>query len=249
MTEKLPKLLEKVGSGGSDASSLLQSTFARASSFFGGALGFVVTWALFPIFAFFFLRDFDVGKARLFDLVPHRWRGDALETYRGVDGKMAAFVRGQFILCCTLAVLYSLGLGLFTDIDLAVLVGVLSGLLFVVPYLGTFFGLLAGTSLALLKFGVSVEVVKVWAVFVVVQGVEGAFLTPKIVGDSVGLHPVVVMLALVIGGNLFGFLGILLAVPVAAALQVVFSTGMSRYKETEWFLEGAEDASGVDQLP
>jgi len=250
MGEKLPGLVEKFGGGeAADGGSLVQTALASASRFFGGAIGLAVTWVLFPIFAFFFLRDFDQLKGRLYGLVPFRWRQGALDHYLTIDAKMAAFVRGQFILCCTLAVLYALGLGIFTDIDLAVLVGVLSGLLFVIPYLGTFFGLLAGTTLALLKFGVDVEVLKVWAVFGGVQLLEGTLLTPKIVGDSVGLHPVIVMLSLVIGANLFGFLGILLAVPVAAALQVLLATAVSRYKATDWFQQGKEDAPGVDQVP
>jgi predicted PurR-regulated permease PerM len=170
MGEKLPALLDKFGAAQqAEGGGPIQAALASASRFFGGAVGLAVTWTLFPIFAFFFLRDFDELKRRLFALIPFRFRRTALEQYVTIDGKMAAFVRGQFILCCTLAVLYALGLGIFTDIDLAVLVGVLSGLLFVVPYLGTFFGLLAGTTLAMLKFGVSVEVLKVWAVFGSVQ--------------------------------------------------------------------------------
>jgi predicted PurR-regulated permease PerM len=250
MGEKLPALLDKFGAGQeAEGAGPIQAALASASRFFGGAVGLAVTWTLFPIFAFFFLRDFDELKRRLFALIPFRFRRTALEHYVTIDGKMAAFVRGQFILCCTLAVLYALGLGIFTDIDLAVLVGVLSGLLFVVPYLGTFFGLLAGTTLALLKFGVSVEVLKVWAVFGGVQLFEGAVLTPKIVGDSVGLHPVVVMLSLVVGANLFGFLGILLAVPVAAVLQVLLGTALGRYKDTSWFQQGQEEAPSVDEVP
>jgi predicted PurR-regulated permease PerM len=119
----------------------------------------------------------------------------------------------------------------------------------VIPYLGTFFGVLAGTILAVLKFGADVEVLKVWAVFASVQFLEGTLLTPKIVGDSVGLHPVVVMLALVVGANLFGFLGILLAVPLAAILQVLLGTALRRYRATEWFQAGEEEAPGADQIP
>jgi predicted PurR-regulated permease PerM len=251
MSEKLPDLLDNLsaGDGAVGASSPVQALLKSASTFFGGAVGMAVTWALFPIFAFFFLRDFDELKKRLFGLIPFRWREDALSHYVVIDQKMAAFVRGQFILCSILAVLYALGLGVFTDIDLAILVGVLSGLLFVIPYLGTFFGVLAGTILAVLKFGADVEVLKVWAVFASVQFLEGTLLTPKIVGDSVGLHPVVVMLALVVGANLFGFLGILLAVPIAAILQVLLGTALRRYQATEWFQAGEGEAPGADQIP
>jgi predicted PurR-regulated permease PerM len=93
----------------------------------------------------------------------------------------------------------------------------------------------AGSLVALLQFGATPEILKVWAVFGVVQFVEGSLLTPKIVGDSVGLHPVVVMLAIVVGANLFSFLGVLLAVPAAAALQVLLLSFVARYRESPWF--------------
>jgi len=246
MAERLPELLQKLPSGSLDP---LGSMAQGLVGWFGGFFGFIVHWALFPIFTFFFLRDFDTMKRSVFGLVPHRWRRAVLDHYLEIDAKMAQFLRGQFMLCCLLAVLYATGLGLFTDIDLAILVGVVSGLLFIVPYFGTFIGLFAGTLLAVLKFGVSFEILKVWAVFGGVQALEGAVLTPKIVGDSVGLHPVVVMLSLVVGANLFGFLGILLGVPAAAAGQVLVATAIARYKRTGWFLRDQEGAPSESELP
>lgn len=246
LAKRLPELFANLPEGSLDpvkavAQGLLGSTF--------GMLGLAVTWSLFPVFTFFFLRDFDRMKAGGFALVPFRWRAVVLRNFVEIDGKMAQFVRGQGMVCSALAVLYSLGLVLFTDIDMALLIGVLSGLLFVIPYFGTFLGIVAGSLLAFLKFGVSFEIVKVWIVFGVGQGIEGTLLTPKIVGDSVGLHPVIVMLALFAGGGLFGLLGILLAVPVAAALQVLILGAIGWLKDTGWFQEGAEDAPSPDALP
>jgi len=246
MKKRLPELLGRVSLDGIDplrvfTGKLLGSTL--------GLLGTLIQWSFLPIFAFFFLRDFDTMKRRLFGLVPFRWRQLTLDNYLEIDARMSRFVRGQLIVSAILAVLYALGLSLFTSIDLAVLVGVVAGLLFVVPYFGTFLGVLAGSVLAFLKFGVDVEILKVWAVFGVVQVIEGVLLTPKIVGDSVGLHPVIVLLALVAGGNLFGFLGILLAVPLAAAAQVLLGAFVSYYQDTSWFLEGEAAAPGVDELP
>ncbi len=246
LAERLPELLKKLPTGSLDpvkavAQSLVGRTF--------GVLGFVVTWALLPVFTFFFLRDFDRMKSGIFGLVPHRWRRPVLRNFVEIDRKMAQFVRGQGIVCVALAVLYAGGLGLFTDIDMALLVGVVAGLLFVIPYFGTFLGIMAGSVLAFLKFGVSFEIVKVWIVFGVVQGIEGTLLTPKIVGDSVGLHPVVVMLALFAGGGLFGLLGILLAVPVAAAVQVLVVEGVGWLRATPWFQEGDADSPDPAHLP
>jgi len=245
MKKRLPELLSRMSLDGLDpikavAGTLLGSTF--------GLLGTLVQWSLLPIFTFFFLRDFDSIKRGMFGLVPFRWRRDTVEHYLEIDGKMSRFVRGQLTVSVILAVLYATGLGLFTDIDLAVLVGVVAGLLFVVPYFGTFLGIVAGSLLAFLKFGFDLEILKVWAVFGVVQIIEGTLLTPKIVGDSVGLHPVIVLLALVAGGNLFGFLGILLAVPLAAAIQVLLATALGYYRDTGWFRDGSDEAPGVDAI-
>lgn len=212
-------------------------------------LGAVVQWSLFPVFVFFFLRDFDDGKKYLFELLPFRVRRSVLSHYTEIDLKIAAFIRGQVLVAVILAVLYSFGLVVFTDIDLALLIGVLAGLLFVVPYLGTILGITLGTLMAVLKFGVSFEVVKVWLVFAAVQGFEGAILTPKIVGDSVGLHPVTVMVSLLVGASLFGVLGMLMAVPVAASLAVVGTTAVRWYKDTDWFKEGRDGAPTGDDLP
>jgi predicted PurR-regulated permease PerM len=246
LSAEIPALLKKLPTGSLDpvkaaAQALVGQTF--------GVLGFLVRWSLLPVFAFFFLRDFDRIKRGVFDLVPHRWRAPVLRNGVEIDRKLANFVRGQGIVCVALAVLYAAGLGLFTGIDMALLVGVTAGLLFVIPYFGTFLGILVGSALALLKFGVSFEIVKVWLVFGVVQGIEGTLLTPKIVGDSVGLHPVLVMLALFAGGGLFGLLGVLLAVPAAAAAQVLIVGGVEWLRATPWFQEGAEDAPNPDHLP
>ena len=209
----------------------------------------VVQWSLYPIFVFFFLRDFDGIKAFAFELLPYRVRQTALDHYVAIDSKIAAFIRGQVIVAGILVVLYSLGLLLFTDIDLALLIGVMAGLLFVVPYLGTILGIALGTLMALLKFGLSIQILKVWIVFAVVQAIEGALLTPKIVGDSVGLHPVAVMVSLLVGASLFGVLGMLLAVPLAASLAVVGATALAWYKRSEWFQQGQADAPSGAHLP
>ena len=246
MADELPKLMEKLPSGALDPLGVIAQW---AVGWFGGLVGFLVVWALYPIFTFFFLRDFDRMKGSTFELVPFRWRQGLLDHYVAIDKKIAQFLRGQFLLCCVLAVLYATGLGLFTDVPLGVLIGVIAGLLFIIPYFGTFIGLIAGTLMAFIEFGVSWEIVKVWAVFGGVQAIEGAFLTPKIVGDSVGLHPVFVMLALVVGANLFGFLGILLAVPVVAGCQVILGTIVQRYQETDWFQKDRDGAPGAEDLP
>ena len=120
----------------------------------------------------------------------------------------------------------------------ALLLGILSGALFIIPYLGTIVGVVLGTVLCLLKFGLDWHLLGVLGTFGVVQLLEGTLLTPKIVGESVGLHPMVVILSLFIGGALFGFMGILLAVPVTAALAVLLETVLARYRASRIYQEG-----------
>ncbi len=108
--------------------------------------------------------------------------------------------------------------------------GFVSGALFIVPYLGVFLGVFLGTVLALLKFGDFVHVLGVWAVFAGSHAVEAFFLTPRVLGDRVGLHPLSVIVAILVGGELFGFVGVLLAVPATAVLKVALAEAVSVYR-------------------
>jgi len=246
LSKRLPELLKDLDVTALDPVKTFAGTVAGGTF---GFLGAVFRWSLLPIFVFFFLRDFDRMKRTAFEMIPYRSRANVLDHYIRIDEKIAKFLRGQALVCMWLAVLYSAGLLLFTNIHLALFIGVMSGVLFIVPYLGTILGVGLGCLMALLQFGPSWEILKVLAVFGAVQGIEGALLTPKVVGDSVGLHPVVVMLALLVGGNLFGLLGVLLAVPVAASLQVILATGLEDLRRTRWFQRGKELAPSADELP
>jgi predicted PurR-regulated permease PerM len=204
-----------------------------------GLLNAVLNITLMPIFVFYLLRDWDRMMAGLNDLIPPTLRPRVERVATEVDQRLSAFVRGQITVSAIMAVLYSIGL-LVVGIDLAVPVGVLSGLLFVVPYLGTAVGIVLGVVLALLKFGLGVEVLMVLAVFAGVQFVEGYLLTPRIVGDSVGLHPLVVMVALIVGGSLMGIWGMLLAIPITAVLSVFAAEWLTMYRSSRVYQHGTE---------
>lgn len=203
-----------------------------------GLLNAVVNLALMPIFIYYLLRDWDRMTTGVEKLVPNRYLDRVRRVSTEVDGRLGAFVRGQITVCLALAVLYSLGL-LIIGIDLAIPVGVLSGLLFIVPYLGTAVGIVLGVLLALMKFGFSTKVLAVLAVFAIVQAIEGYLLTPRIVGDKVGLHPLVVMIALIVGGSLLGIWGMLLAIPVTAVLSVLGTEYLQDYFDSATFKEPA----------
>lgn len=201
-----------------------------------GLISAIVNLALLPVFVFYLLREWDRLVAAVGELIPARYRPRVGRVAAEVDQRLSAFVRGQITVCLALAGLYSLGL-LIVGIDLAVPVGVLSGLLFIVPYLGTAVGIVLGVVLALMKFGLGWEILQVILVFVVVQGIEGWLLTPQIVGDKVGLHPLVVMIALIVGGSLMGIWGMLLAIPITAVLSVLANEWLSTYRASKVYTQ------------
>jgi len=207
------------------------------TSALAGGLSFVlavVNLALVPIFVFYLLRDWDRLVGAVDQMVPPRHRARVRRLASEIDQRTASFVRGQLTVCAVLAVLYSLGL-LFTGIDMAIAVGVTSGLLFIVPYLGTVVGIVAASVLALVKFGLSGALIGVWATFAIVQLIEGMLLTPRIMGEQVGLHPLVVMMALLVGGDLLGIWGMLVAIPITAAGQVLLFEWIGGYRKSGFF--------------
>lgn len=218
---------------------ILKKVFSNTFNILLGLLNVVIV----PVFAFYFLRDFDKMKKTAADLIPLAYREWTINKFKQVDETLGAFMRGQLSVCTLLAVLYSTGL-VIVGVDMAVVIGVSSGYLFIVPYLGTIFGIVTASIMALLKFHDLGHLLGVWAVFGVVQLFESYFLTPRIVGERVGLNPVMVILALLIGGGLFGFLGILLAVPVAAVLKIFAKDVMDYYRSTELYLGGEAKPEG-----
>jgi predicted PurR-regulated permease PerM len=196
----------------------------------------LLNFILIPLFTFYFMRDYHKLKRIISDLVPMRNRNGFRSTFKEIDSILGNFIRGQIMVCLILAVLYSIGL-YFIDIDLAIAVGVFSGLLFIVPYMGTILGIVFASFLALLKFGDLSHILYVWAWFGFVQLLEGYFITPKLVGKKLGLHPMVVIVALLIGGKLMGLLGVLLAIPITAILKIFINSFMQSYKKSSFFLE------------
>ncbi|HCH64064.1 MAG TPA: hypothetical protein DFR83_14765 [Deltaproteobacteria bacterium] len=206
-----------------------------------GILNAILNLTLLPIFVFYLLQEWDRLVYQIDDLVPVRFRARVRRVAREVDQRLSAFVRGQLTVAGVMAVLYSVGL-LLVGIELAVPVGILSGVLFVVPYLGTAVGIVLGLVLALMKFGVGIEIVYVLVVFGVVQLLEGYALTPKLVGESVGLHPLVVMIALIVGGSVLGIWGMLLAIPVTAVLSVFGGEWLEVYRGSGTYRAAETDA-------
>jgi predicted PurR-regulated permease PerM len=191
-------------------------------------VGFIGTLALVPVVTFYFLRDFDVMVARLRALLPRALEPTIAQLARESDEVLGAFMRGQVSVMIALGIVYTSGL-MLVGLDLAVLIGLLAGLVSFVPYLGIIVGGGAALIAAAVQFQDWFHPGMVLLVFMVGQTLEGFVLTPWLVGDRVGLHPVAVIFAILAGGQLFGFLGVLLALPVAAVLMVVLRHAHERY--------------------
>jgi predicted PurR-regulated permease PerM len=210
--------------------SLIQQHWQQAGSFAGQALSqlsasglVLLTWVanvfLIPVVSFYLLRDWDVIIARMRILLPRAWEPKIVVLVSECDEVLSAFLRGQLMVMLALGVIYSIGLSI-VGIELALLLGTIAGLASVVPYMGVVVGLGASLLAAYFQFHDISVFIPVLLVFVFGQLLEGMVLTPLLVGDKIGLHPVAVIFAVMAGGQLAGFTGILLALPVAAIILV-----------------------------
>ena len=194
----------------------------------GALLSFFSLSIITPVVTFYLLRDWDRIVAKIDGWLP-RNRVDLIrEQARLVDETLAGFARGQALVCILLGIFYAIGLSL-VGLDFGMIVGFLTGLISFVPYFGMLLGFAAGMGIAIAQFGEWLPVLLVAAVFGVGQAIEGNFLTPKMVGDRVGLHAVWIIFALLAGGSLFGFLGVLIAVPLMAVIGVLARFVLGQY--------------------
>ena len=188
----------------------------------------VLSLFLIPILTFYLLRDWDSFMVHLGALVPESKRETIFGLAAETDAVLGAFLRGQVLVMLALAGIYSLGLSLI-GLKFAIAIGVVAGLVSFVPYLGFVFGIALAGMTVVLEPNPLWNLLGVITIFTVAQLFEGSFLTPKLVGDRIGLHPVLVIFAVAAGGQLFGFFGILLALPAAAVLSVLIRFAYDRY--------------------
>ncbi|MEZ4753305.1 MAG: AI-2E family transporter [Bdellovibrionota bacterium] len=180
----------------------------------------IVNLALLPFIIYYIAIDFEKIHNQLLMLIPAKHQENVKSIAVEINTYISAFVRGQMLVGLILLALYALGLGI-VGVELWFLLAVVAGLGNMIPYLGTAVGVVLSSIMALVTFGDFPHLLAVWFIFFIVQFLEGTFITPKIVGDKVGLSPLIVILALFAGGSLFGIIGIMLAVPGAATLRVL----------------------------
>jgi predicted PurR-regulated permease PerM len=192
-------------------------------------LNWLANILLVPVVTFYMLRDWDHFIAGIHDLLPRSMEPGVSALAREADEVLGAFLRGQLMVMACLSTIYITGLWL-AGLDFALLIGLLAGTVSFVPYLGVIVGILVSGLAMLFQTQEIVSLLPVIGVFAVGQLLEGMILTPLLVGDRIGLHPVTVIFAVLAGGQLFGFVGVLLALPVAAVLAVIVRRAHLSYK-------------------
>lgn len=221
------------------ATQLLQRLTGFTTSLVGGTFVFL-NWMLnalmVPLFTFYFLRDFDTIKQDALELVPLPYRASLSERAIRVDGVVGHWLRGQLTVAAIIGGSYAVALTLL-DVKLGIPIAIIAGFVSVIPYVGNFIFLVMALTMSALDDGSGWgQFFGILAVFAFVQVMEGYVITPKIVGEKVGLSPVMVIIVLLIGAELFGFLGILLAIPAAAVIRVFMLEAISEYKRSRLFL-------------
>lgn len=192
----------------------------------------VVEWfiqlILIPVVTFYLLLDWNKLIIGINHLIPRRIEPTVVKLAKECDAVLSAFFRGQLIVMIALGVLYSVGLTII-GLRIGLILGLIIGLISIVPYLGVIVGIVVASMAAYIQFHTLSSVLWVWLLFVVGHIIEHTFLTPKLVGNRIGLHPVAVIFAILAGGKLFGFFGVLLALPAAAVIMVWLRFLMTRY--------------------
>jgi predicted PurR-regulated permease PerM len=228
---------EHIGS----VSSVLATAVTKVTQSGMGIVMWLTNLVLIPVVAFYLLRDWDTMIAHIQRLLPRSIEPIVVRLSRESDQVLGAFVRGQLLVMLALGLFYGIGLTL-CGISIGPLIGMVAGLLSFVPYLGFMIGFVAAMIAALVQYGDWTHVILVAVVFTVGQLLEGYVLVPRLVGGKIGLHPVAVIFAVLAGGHLFGFLGVLLALPAASVVVVLMRYVFARYRESDLYMEPAAAA-------
>jgi predicted PurR-regulated permease PerM len=233
------KIIDALQANWKEAGGFAASAIGRVSKSGLAVVGWMLNLVMIPVVAFYLLRDWDVLVARLRVLIPRSVEPVVMRLARESDDVLGAFLRGQLSVMVALGVFYGVSLWL-VGVSVGPLIGMIAGLISFVPYLGAITGIVMGLIAALVQYQDWYHVLLVLGVFVVGQTLEGYVLVPRLVGEKIGLHPVAVIFAVLAGGELFGFLGVLLALPVASVVMVLLRYLHERYTDSELYNTRAE---------
>ncbi len=221
---------DNLGGASKVAVGMLGSITSSGMAFLSG----LAILVLIPVISFYFLRDWSVMVAKTHDVFPRKMEAKLTVITQEIDAVLAAFFKGQVIVMLCLAIAYYIGLSL-AGLEFALLISLILGFVSFVPYLGLIVGLVLACSASIFQLHDGSGIVAILIVFAVIQMLESVVLTPVLMGDKIGLHPVAVIFAVMAGGQLFGFTGVLLALPVAAVLLVLLRHVHQQYKSSELY--------------
>lgn len=221
---------ENLLKAGSAVTWIFQTMLQSSKALFEG----LITLLLIPVVTFYLLRDWNIVIDNIARLIPKKIKPTVIKLTLECDSVLSAFFRGQLLVMLSLCVIYSVGLTL-TGLKVGVVIGIISGLVSIVPYLGVIVGVLSASIAALVQFGTLTSVFWVLVVFTIGHLIENVFLTPKLIGDRIGLHPVAVIFAVLAGGTLFGFFGVVLALPVASVIMVLLRHLTQHYHSSKLY--------------
>ena len=230
----MPQIIEILKQNWQEAGGMAATVVSHISQSGMAVIGLVGMFFLIPVITFYLLRDWDKLIESLRNLLPRYAEPGISKLALESNDMLGAFFRGQILVMLALGIIYAIGLGLI-GLKLAFLIGLAAGLLSIVPYLGFAVGIIAALIAAVVQFHDILHIVLVLVVFTVGQLLEGMVLTPWLVGDRIGLHPVVVIFAVLAGGQLMGFVGMLIALPVAAVLNVLLRHANELYRGSQLF--------------
>ncbi len=247
--ELWPRIKDVLGRLPAVDTSKLQDTFSQYTNdvvnFAGRLLGSVVTSSmalldmlvlmiLTPVIAFYLMRDWQGMLSKVDSYLPVRHAPAIRQELRNIDTMIAGFIRGQALVSLALASYYSIALSL-AGLKYGMVIGLISGFLSFIPIVGTLTGIITSLIMAFIQFDNTSSILMVGAIFAVAQVLDGYFLTPKLVGDRVGLHPVWIIFAVLAGGKLLGPLGIIIAVPFAGTIAILIRLGLRQYRRSRFF--------------
>lgn len=234
---KFDKVKAAIGAHMGQTTDIVGAVLAQATASGLALLGWLANLVLIPVVGFYLLRDWDLMMAKLRSLLPRQREEQVVGLAGECHEVLGAFVRGQLLVMLALGVIYAAGL-MLVGLELGLLIGLLAGLAAIVPYMGFIIGIGAAMIAGLFQFGGDIyPLLGIAAVFMIGQMLEGMVLTPLLVGDRIGLHPVAVIFAILAGGELFGFTGVLLALPAAAVIMVLLRHAHDFYKRSDMYGE------------
>lgn len=187
-----------------------------------------------PVVSFYLLRDWDKIVGKVNKHLPKSYAKTIREQIEAIDQTLSGFIRGQTNVCIIMGIFYAIGL-ILTGLDFGLIIGISAGILTFIPYVGIFFSFAVALAAAIFQFEQLLPIALVAGVFGIGQIIESNFITPKLVGEKVGLHPVWIIFGMLAGGCLFGFVGILIAVPVTAVIGVLIRFSLTRYLQSELY--------------